>query len=424
MNKIEHFVYALVYKNPRLKIWIRNVYQSLYDLLPRLKDWSYSPLQCKEGFFCGFHDVDSFSVDEKKLLANHCINDRVMPTNDIALTVGYFDFENGDIGSYHSVGHSYAWNFHKGCRQQWLSNEECIYNTAFNGKLISNIVNVVTDVRGMIDYPIDAVYAKEMIATSFSYERLEHCMPGYGYHYKDGGELDELVPQNTGLFLVDIPKNERELIVSIKQLADDLNEGQYLRGYMHYVTHTEFSKDGRYISFLHRWIDVATTTLKRWSRLMIYDRLTKVYFSLPTQYMVSHYVWNNENQIVAYCTYDNISSHVLFSIVNGECSSIQRIAYPTLNSDGHQSFVNDSAFITDTYPNKRRIAYLYMTDMEQNAVKRIASLYSGKTFQSTSKKGHVACDLHPRVSASGNYVCFDSCHTGKRSLCVMRLKYY
>ena len=34
---------------------------------------------------------------------------------------------------------------------------------------------------------------------------------------------------------------------------------------------------------------------------------------------------------------------------------------------------------------------------------------------------YIDCDLHPRVSPSGRYVCCDVCYTGKRSLFIMAL---
>lgn len=97
------------------------------------------------------------------------------------------------------------------------------------------------------------------------------------------------------------------------------------------------------------------------------------------------------------------------------------IAGDKLNSDGHQSFITDSSFVTDTYPDKYRMAKIYKADIDTQKVELLVSVYSPKKFQTKDFKCHIACDLHPRVSPSGKYVCFDSPRTGKRGLYVMPL---
>lgn len=79
MNKLESTIYNLVRKNPALKQFVRNMYQGIFDLLPRKKEYFASPYQYREGFFFGFHDVTPFSFDETKLLANQNRLDLRMP---------------------------------------------------------------------------------------------------------------------------------------------------------------------------------------------------------------------------------------------------------------------------------------------------------------------------------------------------------
>jgi Tol biopolymer transport system component len=104
-----------------------------------------------------------------------------------------------------------------------------------------------------------------------------------------------------------------------------------------------------------------------------------------------------------------------------DVKSYRIIAPEVLNSDGHQSFINDYTFITDTYPDRRRMAKLIRSDIAEGTTELLATVYSPKTFQSSPKKGHVACDLHPRASADGRFVAFDSCRTGKRGIYLMKL---
>lgn len=421
MNKIETIVYNAVRKNPALKQFVRNCYQTIFDLLPRKKEFFSGDFDFKEGYFFGFHDVSPLSMDEKRLLAMQYPFDLRMPRPEEPLTIGYFDFNNGKLGQYHELGKSYAWNFHKGCRLQWMDNNRIIFNTARNGKLGAEIIDCSNGSQQYIDYPIDAIFVKDgkEMASSFSYERLERCMPGYGYPYHDDGEINKSAPEDTGLYLVNLSSGERKLLLSIRDIAikvTDTVENEYL----HFVTHTEFSPDGKYLSFLYRRIPREGDYMKRRSVMCVYSFESEKLIVLPSQESGSHYVWNNRHQIIASCNIDGKNCHALFDMNN--LSEVVMIDSDHLNSDGHQSFIDDNRFVTDTYPDKYRMAKLYLADIQSDSSKLIGSLYSPKKFQTKDFHCHIACDLHPRVLAGGKYVCFDSPRTGKRGIYVMTLK--
>jgi len=417
MNKIEKFVYNMVKRTPWIKFLLRNLYQSFFDLLPKKKEFLSNTVQYKENYFFGFHDIDPFSTDCTKVLTNYTLLDLQMPQKENALDVGYIDLIDDVLSNFHCIGSSFSWNFHKGCRLQWLTDTKIIYNSAIDNKLVSKIFDIEFGSEQVINYPIDTICKQKMIATSFSYERLERCMPGYGYIYQDEGLLDYFSPKGTGLFIVDLQQNTRRLLISIFDLAKELNDKQYETGYWHFITHSEFSNDGRYVSFLHRWI--GEDIKKRWTRLIVYDLQECYWFSVPTTgWGVSHYVWNNSNQILCYCNIDDEDCHVLFDMPSLE---YKKIAVKKLNSDGHQSFIGSDEFVTDTYPDKYRMANLYKVSISSNKVEHLVSAYSPKQFQTKTYYRHIACDLHPRVSKNGKLLCFDSPRTGKRGLYVMKI---
>jgi|SRR5690554_823393 len=419
MNKVERLVYDLLKGNPKLKQTVRNIYQFGFDLLPRKSEFSINPISIKESCFLGFHDIQPFSVDNSKLLSNKLSFDLRMPKEGEVLEVGYIKIADGKLGEFVKLGESTAWNFHKGCRLQWRSADEVVFNSSENNKLVSNVLNL-NGTCSTLSYPVDTVSECGTFATSFSYERLEKYMPGYGYPYTDDiSYIDELAPVATGLFLVDLTTGLRKLLVSLQELAERTKNEEASIGSHHYVTHTEFSKDSRFISFLHRW--VGQDKQKRYTKLMVYDLKEAKLITLPiTNNMASHYVWNYKNQIIAYCNFEGVDCHALLDVEN--ISNSRKVAYPQLNSDGHQSFINDDQFITDTYPDKWRMAKLSTVDISSNTSKLVASIYSPKKYQTKDFTKHIACDLHPRVSADGQLVCFDTVKSGKRSIAIMGLK--
>ena len=200
----------------------------------------------------------------------------------------------------------------------------------------------------------------------------------------------------------------------MKQLANLQHEEDMAYKY-HFVTHTEFSPDGRYIAFLHRWYK---GTFQR-TRLVVYDLQTGTIHISPTSGMVSHYVWNARNGIVAYCRMEDIDSHVYFD--SPTMREWKRCGYPKLNSDGHHHFIDDDTFVVDTYPDKYRHMKLWKVNIKTDEVALLADVKSMKQYVNPDDYHNWKCDLHPRVSQDGKQVSFDSTHTGKRSLCIMAI---
>jgi len=413
-------VYGLVKRHPGLKKVVKFLYQGAFDMLPREKEYFSGRFDFKEGYFYGFHDVCPFSSDDSMLLANKVPFDGRMPSSNEGIQIGYFDLKDATFGEFHPIAESFAWNFHKGCRLQWVDDNRVIFNTAENGKLVSMVCNVNTGETFKCDYPIDTVKVScdgSVLATSFNYSRLNRCMPGYGYAVGET-DSDESAPADSGLFLVDILKNTRQLLVSLKELKNRFGK-EYGDGNTHFVTHSEFSQDGRYIAFLYRaapYGKEGEDMHKTW--IMIYDIENKDLFPLPTQESGSHFEWNSGHCIIASCTLDGSNCHVLYDV--DDPMNYKIISGNKVNSDGHQTWVTDDIFVTDTYPDRRRMARLYRVKCISGEVELLAKTYSPKEFQTRDIHCHIACDLHPRMSHSEKVICFDSPRTGKRSIYLMK----
>lgn len=414
MNKIEAFIYQRVKNNYVLKDFLRNIYQGFFDLLPNPDSSFTGKVIVKDNAYFGFHDIKPFNGDNTKLLSNRLAIPLRMPTKDDALEVGCW--MGTDYSQWHPLGKTYAWNYHKGCRLQWLDEQQVVFNIAQENTLKACIVHTETGEQRIIDWPIDHVSPHGQWGTSFSYGRLEKLMPGYGYVWGDEETFaDDYAPEGTGLYLVDLQKNERQLLFSLKDLSQ-WNSEEGMQDTYHFVTHTEFSPDNRYVAFLHRWYK----GIFQRTRLMVYDLQTQQLYASPTSGMVSHYVWNHRQGIIAYCRIDGVDAHVYFS--DPTMKQWKRCGYPQLNSDGHHHFINDDTFVVDTYPDRYRHMKLWKVDINTDEVTLLADVKSLKEYVSPDDDHNWKCDLHPRVSADGRLVSFDSTHTGKRSLCVMELQ--
>lgn len=93
--------------------------------------------------------------------------------------------------------------------------------------------------------------------------------------------------------------------------------------------------------------------------------------------------------------------------------------WPQLNTDGHCSYSPDRTLVvTDTYPNRKRIASVYLCIEKGNRSVRLARVFSPFRYDNDCR-----CDLHPRWNRAGNKICIDSTHEGKRALYVIPLPF-
>ena len=90
MNQIEKKIYDIVKRNPRLKLAMRNIYQSIFDLIPDKENYFAYPQTIREGYFFGFHDRSPFSADEQYLLAHKVLIPLHMPQKGEGVGIGFW----------------------------------------------------------------------------------------------------------------------------------------------------------------------------------------------------------------------------------------------------------------------------------------------------------------------------------------------
>ena len=79
-----------------------------------------------------------------------------MPVENEMLEVGYW---NSNFSEFTVVDKTKAWNYHKGCRLQWLgeTNDKFIYNDYENGHYVSKIYSLLKKNIIVVDFPIDTI---------------------------------------------------------------------------------------------------------------------------------------------------------------------------------------------------------------------------------------------------------------------------
>lgn len=418
MNRIERLVYNLVKHKPRLKLAVRDVYQWAFSLLPPPPSKTAYPLTAREGFFFGFHDHTPFSADGSMLLGCRYVIPLRMPLPTEEVEVGYFD--GPELTAFNPAARSQAWNWQMGCKLQWRGEDnDIIFNDHVDGTITARCVNVKSGKGTILPAAVGSVSPDGRWAVGYSFVRVERYMPGYGYPYQLGEpELDSPAPTRSGLHLIDLKTLDLRRLFSITDLLE-VEPTRSMRGSSHFVTHTVFSPDSQRFIFLHRW--VRGDVHRRWSRMISSDLEGCNLHVFPTQEMVSHIGWRDSEHVIAYCRDSSgRDRYVLFR--DRDPANWQHVGAETLLSDGHPSFEPSGRWmLTDTYPNRRRMQRLILFDMHGARPYDLALLHSPPQYRVSSAHRDWACDLHPRWNRAGTMICFDSTHTGPRSLATIRL---
>lgn len=213
LNSIEKLVYNMVKRNTKLKNFLRDTYQGILSIVPTKKKNSNYEIIEREGYFFGFHDKIPWSRDNSMLLA-HKFDPNRMDDYNYEVEIGYFSGEN--YTDFNSIAKTSSWNWQQGSMLQWVDFKNKIIFNRWNGERnVSRIVNIFGDVIRDINAPIGTVNPTGEFALSYSFERLNIGMPGYGYVNENYREEDVPIPKTSGLSVVNLNSGQIKKLFSI-----------------------------------------------------------------------------------------------------------------------------------------------------------------------------------------------------------------
>jgi hypothetical protein len=409
VNRLELFVYHRVKHNPRLKRVIAGAYRTAFALLPTPSVNSQYAVTARAGYFFGFHDKCPWSADNKRLLAHRAPVDLRPPGPDDEATVGFFE---GD--RFVPVAATTAWNFQQGSTLQWVgATSELIFNQYLDGRIVAGIADANTGSKRSLAIPVGAVDSKGEFVVGFDFARLQRWVPGYGYAVGQDPEIDVERPRTHGISLASTAGGPPRLLFTVADIAG-LASDQSMENSFHCLSHTLFAPGGARFSFVHSWVK---RDGKSFNRLLSADLNGNV-FVFPTYEMVSHVGWRDPDHILAYArTKQWDDGYFLFRDRTDEITPIGRESF---SSDGHPMCSPVGRyFVTDTYPDRRRIQSLMVYDTELKVRHDLGRFRAPGKFSSRQHHDVWRCDLHPRWNRDGTAICFDSTYSGTRSLCTI-----
>lgn len=396
---------------PVVKHTMKRVYQGISVATNRDKVRAEGEIVCvspDDGYeyFYGYYDKSPWDATDRYMICLRVQQAYKSVAPKEPGTVCLID--TGDDNKLIEIANTHSWNVQQGCMAQWMGPDyrtRIIYNDFRNGKYCSVIYDVINrKEEQVLPLPVYDVSRDGSFALSLDFSRLHRMRPGYGYSNLPDRTKGVLCPDECCIWKVDITSGKVTELFKYTDFAA-FEPDSTMAGAEHKVNHLMISPNGKRFMVLHRWFQKG----RKHTRLVTVnvDR-TKMY-NLSDDVFVSHCFWKNDVEILSFLRKKETGDHYYLM---KDRTQEYKLLWPELNTDGHCSYSPDGRFIiTDTYPNRNRIASVYLCTEDDNRSRRIARVYSPFRYDNDCR-----CDLHPRWSRSGDKVCIDSVHDGKRGL--------
>ncbi|MGR5127588.1 glycosyl transferase [Photobacterium swingsii] len=411
-NNIERKLAKILSSFPKIKAKIKRAYVVINYLLNRPNDIFISNEECKcvkfagEESFFGYYDHSPINESCKYIIFHSTENDTSrLPKEYKQINICLYDVENNIT---RKVAVSSAFNWQQGSRLIWLDDDQFIFNDydhendCYQSKIYSVNENKITKILDSAIYDSNKKYA-----VTINFKRLTELRPDYGY-FSHKHKIYELEDDLLQVLYIDINTGDINVLFDINEFV--LKTSQvFEKDTIHKFNHLMISPDGQKIMFLHRYYlnDVRT------DRLVVYNLEFGTFELVTSPGVASHCYWLDSDTICGYFMYENLMGYHKYNLNDKKTIKISH-KLDSL-SDGHPNIKNKSIMVSDTYPNKSRMKELFEYDFKTDSKNTLALIFEPLKFY-----GEVRCDLHPRLSPDGKIVFFDSVHSGKRQLYMMR----
>lgn len=360
-------------------------------------------------YFYGYYDKSPWDATDRYII---CLKVKQAYKSVAPKELGIIGvIDTQDNNKFKEIGITHSWNVQQGCMAQWMGPDfetKILYNDFRDGHYCAVIYNFKKQKEESV-LPMAAydVARDGSFILSLDFSRLHRMRPGYGYSNLPDMTKGELCPNKGCIWKVDIGTGEvTELFKYIDFASFEPDES--MLGAEHKVNHLMISPNCKRFMVLHRWFQKG----RKHTRLVTVNVDKTEMYNLSDDVFVSHCYWKNDDEILSFLRKKDIGEH--YYLMKDKTQEYQ-MYWSELNTDGHCSYSPDGKYIiTDTYPNRKRIASVYLCTEEDNRSRRIARVTAPFRYDNDCR-----CDLHPRWSRKGDKVCIDSVHEGRRGLYVI-----
>lgn len=362
-------------------------------------------------YFFGYYDLQPMDTTGRYHLSHRVkFMDRLPESADIA-ELGAIDRKTGAFVKWSETT---AWNFQQGAMLRWYKDDEHIVYNVFDGAgYRAEIKNIVTgDVRRLPRAFAD-ISADGRYAVCINFPRIYDFRPGYGYAGIPDVYADVNAPAEDGVWLMDVERGTCELVISYAQIRRQFPQLPYSDGKL-LVNHITFNPSGNRFLFLLRNFPVNG---QKWNTMLITSDLQGNMYKLTDYCVNSHYHWKNDREILIVTSAETEIQNYCLYLLEDLTNKKERLPEPNPTTDIHCLYSPDRRYIMgDGYPDGNSCRTLWLIDTTTNEIIRAVDSHTV-----VPDSVDIRCDLHARWSRDGQYVTYDSTHTGKRTICEISL---
>lgn len=294
---------------------------------------------------------------------------------------------------------------------------EAIWNDRQDDRFVAHILDVQTGRRRTLPHSFYALSPDGRLAVASDFQRINDMRPGYGYVGLPDLYADQLAPQDSGIFLVDLETGTRDLVIPLAKVASIPYPHADLSQAKHYFNHLLVSPDGSRFEFLHRWRIKGQPGFG--TRMLTAPLTAKS--SRPRDIRVvddyghtSHFIWRDPSHILAWAYHPSHEWAFYLYEDTPEATEGTMVGTPTvvgrdvMTVNGHCTYLPGNEWIlNDTYPDLERNQHLYLYHIQSHRRVPLGSFKAPEPY-----RGEWRCDLHPRSSPDGRAIVIDSAHGG------------
>lgn len=353
----------------------------------------------------GYYDKLQFDPTGRYVLGMEVDFEHRSPRPDDVIRVGMIDTAEDDRWT--ELGTSRAWNWQQGCMLQWApgSASEVVWNDRQHNQFVCHVLNVKTSKKRTLPAPIYALSPDGRWAVSPDFRRLNDTRPGYGYAGILDPNEETLVPENAGIWKMDLATGKQELLLSLADAAKTPYAASDWSGAKHWFNHLLVSPDGSRFIFLHRWRGKPEGQSFS-TRMFTADSDGKNLYVLDPYGKTSHFIWRDPQSVLAWAWHP--ISGDKFYLFFDKTEKVEVVGAGVMTVNGHCTYLPGNKWIlNDTYPDAQRLQHVYIYEVSTG--KRVPL---GSFRSPTEYSGEWRCDTHPRSSPDGRKVCIDSPHGG------------
>ncbi len=414
--KLESTGKKIFAKFPKTRRFLKGIYQRTMYLLSKNKITCegnierISPNNDFEYFF-GYYDKSPWDITDRYMIALKVKNAHKVPDSIEEAKIVVFDTKNKN--KEHIIGTTHCWNTQQGCMAQWLGpkfDTKIIYNDFRENKYVSVIYNFKEQKEEKVfEMPIYDVSKKGDFALTLDFSRLHRLRKGYGYANKEEETKKELCPDKPCIWKIDLKTGKITPVIKYTDLSNFEQRKEMINA-EHKVNHIMISPNGKRFMVLHRWFK----NNEKFTRLITMNIDGKDIYNLSDDNFVSHCCWKDDEEILSFLRKEKTGDH--YYLLKDKTQEYKML-WPELNTDGHCTYSPDKKYvITDTYPNNKRVASVYLCK-ENGEYEKLAQVFSPFKYDNDTR-----CDLHPRWNHKRDKICIDSVHENKKELYVVNIK--